>query len=232
MRARSWALRDGFGDVLRGLQIREEVMDYDAELNKQSDGSYSIDKAEDLTERLKSEAKKAGTNKLSGLNGKYGKGEIEPDTEPSKEEPPLVDQNDPIDVFRNEWIKLKGPGFSTYFYKNRKCFEEASPELQAEAKAKWEKLYPDSPWPIEKEKPVPREKEEPEQEKGPNPYGYLQDSKEYQDMIAAREALGDEIYNKALEQLGIENPVTSEDCAKIAKRMSTIADLQAAGGKF
>lgn len=29
MRARSWALRDGFADVLRGLAIREEVDDYD-----------------------------------------------------------------------------------------------------------------------------------------------------------------------------------------------------------
>jgi hypothetical protein len=28
MRARSWALRDGFADVLKGLQIREDVQDY------------------------------------------------------------------------------------------------------------------------------------------------------------------------------------------------------------
>lgn len=28
MRARSWALRDGFPDALRGIQIREEVQDY------------------------------------------------------------------------------------------------------------------------------------------------------------------------------------------------------------
>jgi len=28
MRARSWAARDGFADVLRGLQVREEVADY------------------------------------------------------------------------------------------------------------------------------------------------------------------------------------------------------------
>ena len=28
MRARSWALRDGFADVLKGLQVREEVEDY------------------------------------------------------------------------------------------------------------------------------------------------------------------------------------------------------------
>src|ERR1700690_1094889 len=28
MRARSWTMRDGFADVLRGLQLREEVEDY------------------------------------------------------------------------------------------------------------------------------------------------------------------------------------------------------------
>jgi hypothetical protein len=32
MRARSWALRDGFADVLRGLSIREEVEDYETPL--------------------------------------------------------------------------------------------------------------------------------------------------------------------------------------------------------
>ncbi len=31
MRARSWALRDGFADVLKGLQMFEEVRDYDVE---------------------------------------------------------------------------------------------------------------------------------------------------------------------------------------------------------
>lgn len=31
MRARSWAARDGFADVLRGLRVREEVQDYHVE---------------------------------------------------------------------------------------------------------------------------------------------------------------------------------------------------------
>lgn len=40
MRSRSWALRDGFADVLRGLSIREEVEDY-IDLKSQGDGSYA-----------------------------------------------------------------------------------------------------------------------------------------------------------------------------------------------
>lgn len=40
MRARSWALRDGFADVLRGLHSAEEAIDM-GELQQQSDGSFS-----------------------------------------------------------------------------------------------------------------------------------------------------------------------------------------------
>ena len=39
MRARSWALRDGFADVLRGLHIAEEAQDM-GELYQAADGSY------------------------------------------------------------------------------------------------------------------------------------------------------------------------------------------------
>ncbi len=38
MRARSWALRDGFGDILKGIQTTEEIMD----LEPAGDGSYSV----------------------------------------------------------------------------------------------------------------------------------------------------------------------------------------------
>lgn len=41
MRARSWALRDGFADVLRGLSIREEVEDF-IELKPEKDGTFSV----------------------------------------------------------------------------------------------------------------------------------------------------------------------------------------------
>ena len=50
--------------------------------------------------------------------------------------------------FRSEWIRLQGPGFSTYFHKNRSAFEAAPIELQEEARVKWIKLYPETPWPL------------------------------------------------------------------------------------
>jgi len=40
MRARSWVLRDGFGDVLKGLRTTEEVMDYDVDLRQSDNGTY------------------------------------------------------------------------------------------------------------------------------------------------------------------------------------------------
>lgn len=40
MRARSWALRDGFSDVLRGFKQAEEVMDYDMEMVPNAEGGF------------------------------------------------------------------------------------------------------------------------------------------------------------------------------------------------
>ena len=43
MRARSWGMRDGFADILRGIKVREEVEDMRSmgDLAQNSDGSYS-----------------------------------------------------------------------------------------------------------------------------------------------------------------------------------------------
>ena len=40
MRARSHALRDGFPDLLKGIKVREEVMDYDIDMSVNNDGQY------------------------------------------------------------------------------------------------------------------------------------------------------------------------------------------------
>lgn len=41
MRARSWALRDSFGDILKGLRCAEEVMDYDIDMRADETGAYN-----------------------------------------------------------------------------------------------------------------------------------------------------------------------------------------------
>lgn len=71
MRARSWALRDLFPDVLKGIRMAEEVMDDDLELVPNGNGTYAarptaagsvkaktISKTEDLKTRLKAASPK------------------------------------------------------------------------------------------------------------------------------------------------------------------------------
>ena len=50
--------------------------------------------------------------------------------------------------WRSQWINKKEAGFSTYFHKNKDAFDIAPTELQEEARVKWLKLYPETPWPL------------------------------------------------------------------------------------
>ena len=59
---------------------------------------------------------------------------------------------------RPNWIGLRGPGFSTYVWQNIGTFQEALPEVQAEVRAKWGKLYPGEQFPADK----PQDQPEPE----------------------------------------------------------------------
>lgn len=71
MRARSWALRDGFADVLKGLQTREEVFD----MREEPDGSYTVKQAS-LDDALKD----------TEGNGDGGLRAPEPDQSPTEPE--------------------------------------------------------------------------------------------------------------------------------------------------
>ncbi len=51
-------------------------------------------------------------------------------------------------AWREKWINLRGPGFSIFFHNRRDEFKLAPSELKEEARAKWLKLYPDTPWPL------------------------------------------------------------------------------------
>ena len=58
MRARSWTLRDAFADVLKGLNIREEVEDIPAE---KTISSYQENRQSDLLEELQQQLKEETT---------------------------------------------------------------------------------------------------------------------------------------------------------------------------
>ena len=67
-------------------------------------------------------------------------------------------------LFRNEWVNLKGAGYSTYIFKNATKIEANSkkwPDLFEEMQEKWVKLYPGVEWPlIEKGPEKPQESPE------------------------------------------------------------------------
>jgi len=63
MRARSWTLRDGFGDIIKGLHVAEEVIDM---VEKPSPKA----KAEDLTESIKAGAEKKVTYEAEDITPK------------------------------------------------------------------------------------------------------------------------------------------------------------------
>jgi len=61
-------------------------------------------------------------------------------------QPPGEPKKDP--TFRDEWINLKGPGFSTFVWKNVERFKAASAGDIKEASDKWAKLYPGTKCPF------------------------------------------------------------------------------------
>jgi len=68
-------------------------------------------------------------------------------TEAIKKAGPVQQEKTEATTFRDEWINKRTRGFSTFVYKNKERFKEASAEDQAEAKAKWVDFYPNNPWP-------------------------------------------------------------------------------------
>jgi len=215
MRARSWALRDGFGDVLKGLRCAEEVRDYDVNMGETRAGAYepmteatpkpesapdpapgptvpesnsepgpepgpetttgveefahlvinrgydprqvklfveATAKANNKTiEEVKKQALThqdrffASYEKFTNDNGESDKNDGNtpdpgPDSEPESEA-----------TFREEWINLRAPGYSTFVWTNLERIRASSAELQQEAREKWEKFYSAASFPLDQE---------------------------------------------------------------------------------
>jgi hypothetical protein len=154
-RAASWFGNKNCPELKLGMATVEELHD-SIDLQRQSNGSYAtaIDatkkKAEELKERLKQE------------NG----GE--------KEEKPASE--DPI---REQYINLRSAGFSTWVHKNLDMIRDLDTPYREEIKAKWEKLYPEDSYPLDKEESAatgqiatPEQENEPEEETaGPKTIG-------------------------------------------------------------
>jgi len=87
-------------------------------------------------------AKQAGPTPAQGENA--------PQRQAHEADAPVDEKSpDPWQAFRSEFINLKGPGYSTWVFKNRDRLALAPKEIQTEAREKWAKLYPANKWPLD-----------------------------------------------------------------------------------
>lgn len=136
------------GKILpESTDVSDDIVD--AEIESTSDLSDAIKgKVEEKEERATTDETetKSGIHDLSDFTpGPELELKGTPETIKSETIPPT----DFWKGWRELWINLRGPGFATWFYKNRGRFEAASIELKEEARAKWLKLYPETPWPLD-----------------------------------------------------------------------------------
>jgi hypothetical protein len=171
MRARGFALRDLFPDVLKGLKTAEEVMDYDQDL-VMVNGTYqsSTPPVAELPTGDNShlyKAKKASQPvRESSEVIDPPESKTEPDVPKNEPSPQVVNLPDKEsleakpevngvideqkridDHFRSKWVNLQKPGFADFVHKNHMDFANVSDEVKAEARAKWAKFYPTTKFP-------------------------------------------------------------------------------------
>ena len=159
MRARGFALRDAFTDVLKGLSMsREEALD----LVQTEDGSYAAPEAQEVNAAIKKvkKDKKAEPTKAKDLdknawvcpnceqtNAGYatacGRCGMNPETGEIEDE----DAADPWE--RSKWINLRKPGFAKYVADNATTLGLQTEELIAEVRNKFYGFYPDAEFPVE-----------------------------------------------------------------------------------
>jgi hypothetical protein len=178
MRARSWALRDGFADVLRGLQTREEVLD----IEEIPDGSYAVaektrEKAEGLKAKLQAEAGKVKMDPPEDDNGdgtpedNHPKGPQKSSKKPNGEAPQGETEDETEGGKYVLWPlvkKLKSnyrEAIHRAIAKGR--MGEATDADLSEMKAKWVRQVPDEPWPLDEADAVPQGDDDPQAAPGP-----------------------------------------------------------------
>ena len=133
MRARSWCLRDGFGDVIKGLRVAEEVIDMVSTNGESFEANGPV---ATLNDKLKGKASPEAKEDIY-----EAKAAPESEKKEEKEEP----KEDPI---RAAYINLKKTGFKPYVEANLAAIGFLAEKYQTEIRAKWKGFYPDEPFPV------------------------------------------------------------------------------------
>ena len=141
MRPRSWTLRDGFGDVIKGLKVAEEVIDM-VTTNGQS-FELGGSRVADLNEKLKGDPGKS--------TGDIYK------TEEATEEPEPDKEEEKEDQIRKLYINLRKPGFKEFVHSHKDAIPNMEAKYQDEIRSKWLGFYPDEPYPLDEPKEAPKD---------------------------------------------------------------------------
>ena len=149
MRPRSWTLRDGFGDVIKGLRVAEEVIDMVTTNGK----SFATD----------GDAMAALNEKIQDSPKDKPKTDIYETKEPEKEEKEGKEEGE--DQIRKLYINLRKPGFKEFVASHLDAIPNMEEKYQAEIRSKWQGFYPEEPYPLDVGKEtvinIPPNKEEP-----------------------------------------------------------------------
>lgn len=138
----------------------------------------------------------------------------------SSDEGSLPDEKKEEKSIRAEFINLRKPGFSTWFFKNKDRLAEASPDILAEAETKWKGFYT-QPWPFMSQSNKPEDPQEDKPaDKDPDPDSFVYEVEEYRDII------GDDDVNGILRIFGeVEDGVAAKVEEKY--RESVLLNLKA-----
>jgi len=143
-------------------------------------------------------------------------------------------------TFRDEWINLKGPGFSTAVFRNLERFKKLEGEAFSEAVNKWQKLYPGDKCPF-----VPVVEPKNEQEATQEPQGdeiasaMPTDSgdpmREELECLRAEIAVHERTHSgyvlQAKRETGIAHATTVDGCRVLLKKVDALLKDRPAGGK-
>ena len=226
-KARNFPLRDLFSDYLKGIRTAEENVDaIEAEfVDHVKPAAQVVSLKDKLNEKLAAIQApavqvQAPEQDVTGEQPPPAQAIV---AETNQEETKPVDE---WDAFRSKFINLKGAGFSTFVFENEEKLRSAPVNIKKEAIDKWNKLYPEQPFPLtnaeqKPEEPEASEPEPPRQSSVEQPVSF---SREYKHMMDLKHDFP-EFYAEAVKELGT-GPETIANCVNISALIGRKIDEQ------
>jgi hypothetical protein len=228
MRARWWALRDGFADVLRGLRGREEIDEI--ELEPMANGSYAVAaKTEEKTEALKQRLQQARQRIDEPETTEEGA-----PTEEQNETPPEPYRDEADEIISKFWYR-RGKGWHAYLLSvSKEEFESWPARAQEAFKEKCKRMKTGFPPPLwgrdeEESEEEPKTEEQAPQEPEPQiPQATInfvtEEEKPSNPQFELRrlELLQPELVKEAKKELGIVWVMSDEAAVRVIRKVEEL----------